>query len=59
MALEAYAAWHRIRETIHTALSTRMLKRGVARNVRIELPDWITPGGSGIPLEPRVLYTNL
>jgi hypothetical protein len=25
-------------ETIHTALSARMLKRGVARNVRIELP---------------------
>lgn len=35
---EAYAAWHRMNETIHKALSTRMLKRGVARNVRIELP---------------------
>ena len=35
---EAYAAWHRMNETIHTALSARMLKRGVARNVRIELP---------------------
>jgi hypothetical protein len=35
---EAYAAWHRMNETINTALSARMLKRGVARNVRIELP---------------------
>jgi hypothetical protein len=35
---EAYAAWHRMNETIHTALSARMLKRGVGRNVRIELP---------------------
>jgi hypothetical protein len=35
---EAYAAWHRMNETIHTALSARMLRRGVARNVRIELP---------------------
>jgi hypothetical protein len=35
---ETYAAWHRMNETIHTALSARMLKRGVARNVRIELP---------------------
>lgn len=35
---EAYAAWHRMNETIHSALSARMLKRGVARNVRIELP---------------------
>ena len=35
---EAYAAWHRMNETIHAALSARMLKRGVARNVRIELP---------------------
>jgi hypothetical protein len=35
---EAYAAWHRMNETIHTALSARMLKRGVTRNVRIELP---------------------
>jgi hypothetical protein len=35
---EAYAAWHRMNETIHTALSARMQKRGVARNVRIELP---------------------
>jgi hypothetical protein len=35
---EAYAAWHRMRETIHTALSKRMLKRDVSRNVRIELP---------------------
>jgi hypothetical protein len=35
---EAYAAWHRMNETIHTALAARMLKRGVARNVRIELP---------------------
>ena len=35
---EAYAAWHRMNETIHKALSTRVMKRGVARNVRIELP---------------------
>lgn len=35
---EAYAAWHRMNETIHTALSSRMMKRGIARNVRIELP---------------------
>jgi hypothetical protein len=35
---EAYAAWHRMNQTIHAALSARMLKRGVARNVRIELP---------------------
>ena len=35
---EAYAAWHRMNETIHRALSARMLRRGVARNVRIELP---------------------
>jgi hypothetical protein len=35
---EAYAAWRRMNETIRTALSARMLKRGVARNVRIELP---------------------
>jgi hypothetical protein len=35
---EAYAAWHRMNETIHAALSARMLKRGVGRNVRIELP---------------------
>ncbi|MEC4858347.1 hypothetical protein R2325_23190 [Mycobacteroides chelonae] len=35
---EAYAAWHRMNQTIHTALSARMLKRGIARNVRIELP---------------------
>jgi len=35
---EAYAAWHRVKETIHTALSARMRRRGVARNVRIELP---------------------
>lgn len=35
---EAYAAWHRMNETIFTALSARMMKRGIARNVRIELP---------------------
>lgn len=35
---EAYAAWHRMNEAIHTALSARMLKRGISRNVRIELP---------------------
>jgi hypothetical protein len=35
---EAYAAWHRMSETIHTALSARMRKRGIARNVRIEVP---------------------
>ena len=35
---EAYAAWQRMSDAIHTALSARMLKRGVARNVRIELP---------------------
>ncbi|QEN13743.1 hypothetical protein ACRDU6_14675 [Mycolicibacterium sp. ELW1] len=35
---EAYAAWHRMNETISTALSARMKKRGVARNIRIELP---------------------
>ncbi|WP_255773371.1 hypothetical protein [Mycobacteroides abscessus] len=35
---EAYAAWQRMSEAIQTALSARMLKRGVARNVRIELP---------------------
>lgn len=35
---EAYAAWHRMNETISTALSARMMKRGVARNIRIELP---------------------
>lgn len=35
---EAYAAWQRMKDTIHTALSSRMMKRGVARNVRIELP---------------------
>jgi hypothetical protein len=35
---EAYAAWHRMSETIHSALAARMLKRGIARNVRIELP---------------------
>lgn len=35
---EAYAAWHRMSGAIHTSLSARMLRRGVARNVRIELP---------------------
>lgn len=35
---EAYAAWHRMDETIRTALMARMMKREVARNVRIELP---------------------
>lgn len=35
---EAYAAWHRMSETIRTALTARMMKRGVSRNVRIELP---------------------
>jgi hypothetical protein len=35
---EAYAAWQRMNVAIHTALSARMMKRGVARNVRIELP---------------------
>jgi hypothetical protein len=35
---EAYAAWQRMNDAIHTALSARMMKRGVARNVRIELP---------------------
>jgi hypothetical protein len=35
---EAYAAWHRMRETIGSTLTARMMKRGVARNVRIELP---------------------
>lgn len=35
---EAYAAWHRMNETIQTALQARMLKRGTGRNVRIELP---------------------
>jgi hypothetical protein len=35
---EAYAAWHRMKDTIHTALQARMMKRGVGRNVRIELP---------------------
>jgi hypothetical protein len=35
---EAYAAWHRMNQTINTALSARMMKRGVSRNVRIELP---------------------
>jgi hypothetical protein len=35
---ERYAAWQRMNDTIHTALSTRMMKRGVAGHVRIELP---------------------
>ena len=35
---EAYAAWQRMNDAIHTTLSARMMKRGVARNVRIELP---------------------
>lgn len=35
---EAYAAWQRMNEMIRTALGTRMLKRGVARDVRIALP---------------------
>lgn len=35
---EAYAAWHRMNEAIHKTLSARMLKRGISRNVRIELP---------------------
>jgi len=35
---EAYAAWHRMSGAIHTSLSARMLRRGVARNVCIELP---------------------
>lgn len=35
---EAYAAWARMKENIYAALSARMMKRGVARNIRIELP---------------------
>ena len=38
LALEAYAAWHRMSGAIHTIFSARMLRRGVARNVCIELP---------------------
>ena len=49
---EAYAAWHRMSGTIHTAFSARMLKRGVARNVRIELPIGSPQESSRIPVEP-------
>jgi hypothetical protein len=35
---EAYAAWHRMKDTIHRALQARMVKRGIGRSVRIELP---------------------
>ena len=35
---EAYAAWQRMSDSISTALSARMMRRGVSRNVRIELP---------------------
>ena len=35
---EACAAWHRMYNAVYQTLSTRMIKRGIARSVRVELP---------------------